>query len=131
SQLAGAAARLACEMSRPITEVRELVRWARRDLSEGDAQRELLRDVFGNPFRGVAIDPAWLRWQGGLVARLARDVYASRRLDEMPVLGDALEDGGCGDQHILSHCRAASLHARGCWLLDALSLCGRRRGAII
>jgi hypothetical protein len=48
----------------------------------------------------------------------------------MPVLGDALEDAGCQDAAILDHCRQASDHVRGCWLLDLLreKAPARRRG---
>src|SRR5262245_27090423 len=34
-------------------------------------QAALLRDVFGNPFRPVAADRAWLRWGGGTVPKMA------------------------------------------------------------
>ena len=39
---------------------------------------------------------------------------------DMPVLGDALEDAGCDDEEALAHCRHHPLHARGCWVLDAV-----------
>jgi hypothetical protein len=81
---------------------------------------QLFHDVFGNPFRPRMIDPNWLTAQDGAVTRLARDIYDRRAFAEMPVLGDALEDAGCADEGILSHCRGGGLHARGCWLLDAL-----------
>jgi len=38
----------------------------------------------------------------------------------MPVLGDALEDAGCGDVQLLEHCRTGGEHVRGCWVLDAI-----------
>jgi hypothetical protein len=79
----------------------------------------LMREVVGHPFRPVQVDPSWLRWNGGTVAAIARGVYDERAFDRMPVLADALEDAGCADAAILSHCRSAG-HVRGCWLLDAL-----------
>jgi hypothetical protein len=76
----------------------------------------LLRDVFGNPFRPAAIDPAWLT--STLVA-LARGIYDDRAFDRMPILGDALEDAGCDNADILAHCRDANAtHVRGCWVVD-------------
>ena len=36
------------------------------------------------------------------------------------LLGDALEEGGCTDEEVLSHCREPGGHVRGCWLLDGL-----------
>jgi hypothetical protein len=46
-------------------------------------------------------------------------VYDERAFDRMPVLGDALEEAGCTDEGVLSHCRSG-VHARGCWVVDAL-----------
>jgi hypothetical protein len=81
---------------------------------------QLVHDIFGNPFRPVAIEPEWLTRLDGTVVRLARDIYDAHRFEEMPVLGDALEDAGCGDEGILAHCRGPGPHACGCWLVDGL-----------
>jgi hypothetical protein len=80
----------------------------------------LLRDVFGNPFRPVAADAAWLTWLGVTLPKLARAIYGGRRFEDMPILADALEEAGCTDADILSHCRQPGAHVRGCWLLDLL-----------
>jgi hypothetical protein len=87
---------------------------------ERRTQCDLLRDVFGNPFRPVALNPAWLRWHDGCVVSMARAFYEERRFEEMPILADALEEAGCDDEEILWHCREEPEHARGCWLLDAI-----------
>lgn len=81
-------------------------------------QADLLRDLVGNPFRPVPLDPAWVAWNDGVVARLARSIYDERRFEELPVLADALEDAGCTEASILDHCRSGKEHARGCWALD-------------
>ena len=47
-------------------------------------------------------------------------MYKSREFSAMPVLADALEEAGCLDDDILSHCRSAQSHTLGCWLLDGL-----------
>src|SRR5437588_810826 len=73
-------------------DLRGLLLSAGLPVSEDDPQRALLRDLFGNPFRRPVIDPAWLSRHEGAVSRLAREIYDERRFDEMPVLGDALED---------------------------------------
>jgi hypothetical protein len=84
-------------------------------------QCDLLRDIFGNPFAPVVnIKPGWLRWNHGTVEKLARTLLAERAFDQMPVLGDALEEAGCTDPRVLEHCRQNAPHALGCWLLDAL-----------
>jgi hypothetical protein len=80
----------------------------------------LLRDIFGNPFRTVTLDPAWLAWNGGTVRKLAQAVYDDRAFDRLPILADALEDAGCTDGEILAHCRSGGEHVRGCWVVDLL-----------
>jgi hypothetical protein len=80
----------------------------------------LIRDLFGNPFRPVAIDPAWQSWHNGLIPSMARRMYDSRDFADLPILADALEDAGCSDPAVLDHCRRPGLHARGCWLIDSL-----------
>lgn len=87
---------------------------------ERRAQCDLLRDAFSNPFRPLALNPAWLRWHDGCVVSMARAIYEERRFEEMPILADALEEAGCDDEEILWHCREEPEHARGCWLLDAI-----------
>ncbi len=77
----------------------------------------LLRDIFGNPFRPVALDPTWLV---PCVENLARTIYDERAFDRMPVLADALEEAGCHEADILGHCRHQGPHARGCWVVDAI-----------
>jgi hypothetical protein len=80
----------------------------------------LLRDVVGNPFRPAVRVPGWLSWNGGVVANLAQAIYEERAFDRLPILGDALEDAGCGDEAILTHCRSGGEHVRGCWVVDLL-----------
>jgi hypothetical protein len=78
---------------------------------------DLIRDIFGNPFRKPAFHPAWLTSN---VVLLAEAIYAERAFDRMPILGDALEDAGCTSAALLEHCREGSSHVRGCWLVDLL-----------
>jgi hypothetical protein len=77
----------------------------------------LIRDVFGNPFRSVALDPAWETPQ---ILALSRAIYDERTFDRLLVLADALEDAGCRDADILGHCRGPGPHARGCWVVDLI-----------
>jgi hypothetical protein len=80
------------------------------------AQCILLRDVFGNPFRPVAFDPAW---RTDTAVALARGMYGSRDFSAMPILADALQDAGCENDDLLAHCRdAKQVHVRGCWVVD-------------
>jgi hypothetical protein len=79
-------------------------------------QADLLRDLFGNPFRPVAFDPAW---RTAVVLALARSADESGDYGALPILADALQEAGCEDPEVLTHCRTAPVHARGCWVVDA------------
>ena len=49
---------------------------------------------------------------------LARGVYERREFSAMPILADAIQDAGCDDEDILSHCRDTSrTHVRGFWVV--------------
>jgi hypothetical protein len=76
----------------------------------------ILRDMFGNPFRPVAIDPGWLT---STAVAMARGMYDSRDFSPMPILADALQDAGCDSDDLLNHCRdPQQVHVRGCWVVD-------------
>ncbi len=78
-------------------------------------QSELLRDVFGNPFRSVTFSP---EWRTETAVLLASQMYESRDFGAMPILADALQDAGCDNDDILNHCRGNGPHVRGCWVVD-------------
>jgi hypothetical protein len=80
----------------------------------------VIRDILGNPFRPVSVDPAWLTWHERTVPKLAQTIYDGRRYDLMPILADALEEAGCTSADILDHCREPGPHVRGCWVLDLM-----------
>ena len=88
--------------------------------AENRALADLVREVFGNPFRPVIVDPVWLRTGNGTAGSLAQLFYDENRLDELPILADALQDGGCANDALLCHLRQSGGHVRGCWALDAL-----------
>jgi hypothetical protein len=87
------------------------------ELAEKRAQACLLRDIFGNPFHPVIINPIWRTTN---VIGIAQTIYSERRFDDMPILGDALEDAGCDNKDILEHCRSGGEHVRGCWVVDLI-----------
>jgi hypothetical protein len=74
-----------------------------------------LREILGNPFLPVAIDPIWHTPQA---LALARTAYEERRFEDLPLLADALEEAGCTDAAILAHLRGPGPHVRGCWVVD-------------
>ncbi len=75
----------------------------------------LLRDIFGNPFHPITLDPSWLT---STVVSLARQIYDSRDFTAMPILADALQDAGCDNPQIVEHCQGPGSHVRGCWVCD-------------
>jgi hypothetical protein len=77
----------------------------------------LLRDLIPNPFIPLEWNHDWFT---STVRELAGHIYVRREFSTMPILADALQDAGCEDEQILSHCRAEKPHARGCWVLDAI-----------
>jgi hypothetical protein len=77
----------------------------------------LLHCIFGNPFRPQAIEQPW---PAAETVALARSIYEERRFQDLPVLGDALEEAGCPNADILNHCRQSGSHVRGCWVVDLL-----------
>jgi hypothetical protein len=87
-------------------------------------QAGILHELFGNPFRPVASNPAWRTLQ---VRAIAAAAYEQRSLPNgtldgtrLAVLADALEDAGCTDAGLLGHLRGPWPHVRGCFALDLL-----------
>ena len=88
----------------------------------GQWQADVLRCVFGDPFRPVSIEPSWRTPAATNLAPAASD---SRRLpgklldpERLAVLSDASEEAGCTDAGILAHLRSPGPHVRGCWSVD-------------
>jgi hypothetical protein len=76
----------------------------------------VIRELFGiHLFRSITFDRVWLT--SGVVS-LAIGIYEERAFDRMPILADALQDAGCDNEDILSHCRGLGPHCRGCWVCD-------------
>jgi hypothetical protein len=85
----------------------------------------LLREVCGNPFQPPRVAPEWMQWNAQCVEKLAQVIYREGKFEDVPILGDALEEAGCDDVLMLSHCRPAARdkqheHVRGCWVIDAV-----------
>jgi hypothetical protein len=90
--------------------------WEESARLTGAQQPALLREVFGtDPVRPAAFDPCWRTPD---VVTLAGHVYRDRAFGLLPELAEVLEQAGCRDQAVLTHCRSTSTHHRGCWVLD-------------
>lgn len=119
-----AVALLAAVCARPLGSDTFLAEAAALD-RERAAQADLLRDILGShPLRHAPVPSLW---RTHTVVALAQAAYEERgmpdgRLDaaRLAILADALEEAGCDDVEVLTHCRSERLHVRGCWLLDAL-----------
>lgn len=85
--------------------------------AEYQAQADLIRCIFGNPYAKGEIEPGWLT---SAVMDLASSIYEKRAFKDLPILADALEEAGCTNPVILQHCRGPGLHGRGCWVVDAI-----------
>lgn len=99
--------------------------WASAHEQEQRAQAGILRDIFGNPFKPVVIEEAWLT---PAIIMLAQAAYDTRKLPVgsldpncLVVLADALEETGCANEDVLGHLRqAGQVHFRGCWVIDLI-----------
>ena len=78
----------------------------------------LFTDIAAHFIEPAHLDPLWLAWNDGTLRDLAGAIYDERAWDNMPILGDALEDAGCQDARLLDHCRGSGTHTRGCWVVD-------------
>ncbi len=92
-------------------------RIAKDGFAERNYQARILRCLFGNPFDRLS---AGTHWMTETVNGLAKAIYAERAFDRLPILADALEDAGCTNADVLSHCREPGEHVRGCWVVDLL-----------
>jgi hypothetical protein len=110
------------EMQLAVRAGRELAEWvgAWAVAAEEKAQCDLFRDVVGNPFRAAGPRPEWLARNDGAAVKIAHAVYEEGAFADLPVLADALEEAGCDDDEVLSHCRGPGPHVRGCWVVDDL-----------
>lgn len=68
----------------------------------------------------VRADPVWLAWNDGGLRNMAQVISDKKSFGSLPLLADALEEAGCTDEMILSHCRGGVIHAEGCWVTDLL-----------
>ncbi len=113
-----------CDTSTPTSpHLAPVVWWSYHSLPPDGlfSQREipsycnLLREIFGNPFCPVTLDPAW---RTEAAVGIAQAAYDSREFGNLPILADALQDAGCDHPDILAHLRGPGPHVRGCWVVD-------------
>lgn len=98
-------------------DVARYARYAADSPTEAGYQSACLRDIFGNPFQPIALDPHWLTSN---VVDLTRTIYEEKAFGRMPILADALMDAGCDNGEILDHCKGPEPHVKGCCLVDLI-----------
>jgi serine/threonine protein kinase len=99
---------------------RALARESRQRYGSCVEMMEALRPAvqcLGPDRRTRRLEPAWLRWNDGCVAKMAKAIESEGRFEELAILADALEEAGCADEDVLRHCRQPARHVRGCWVL--------------
>jgi hypothetical protein len=67
-----------------------------------------------------AVPPHWRDFQGGLISHLARGIASEHRVEDLPILADALEDAGCDLPELLLHLRDRHLRTQRCWVAKRL-----------
>ncbi|MGF1582365.1 MAG: hypothetical protein ACFCD0_23820 [Gemmataceae bacterium] len=87
--------------------------------SQRHFQHDLLRELLGE-HQCPTSRSALLQARTEQVSRIADHIYRHHRFEDMPILGDALEEAGLVDETVLAHCRSSSHHVRGCWVVDTL-----------
>ena len=86
--------------------------------AEATIQCDYLRDIFGNPFRPVAMNRQALQKSAALP--MARRAYADRAFNLLPEIANVLASEGIDQPEFLAHCRQPHEHVRGCWAIDLL-----------
>jgi hypothetical protein len=67
----------------------------------------------------VQIEPA-LQHDDATPVQIARYIREEGAFDRLPILADALEEGGCSSAEILNHCRGSAPHQQTCWVVELL-----------
>ena len=120
SNLALSGLREAHEFVSILQAIRDLASTQASCRDEQAAQVSILRDMFAPPAQLSLIQVSWLAWNDAFIPKLAQSVYENGGSEDMPILGDALEEAGCTDSTILEHFRGRGPHVRGCWALDLI-----------
>jgi hypothetical protein len=66
----------------------------------------------------VTLENSILAWNDASIPRLARTISDEQAFHMLPILADALEEAGCTNSEVLSHCRQGTRHEDSCWVVD-------------
>lgn len=101
----------------PDLELEEQIRIVLGARQSDPSLANLVRCIFENPFHRPEFRNSW---RNSTVLGLAEKVYEDRTFGHLPILADALEEGGCEESAILDHSRHPGPHGRGCWVIDRI-----------
>lgn len=90
---------------------------------------DMIREVFGNPFRRPRQDarPEWLTPE---IVNHATAIYWERKYEELPILADFVADQGCDDEVLLVHLRHGESHRSHCETCQGWNVfCGHCAGS--
>jgi hypothetical protein len=92
-------------------------------LVPAERESQLIRDIFGNPFRASTLAPSHRTLT---VVGIAQATYDERQLPSgeldqhrLAVLADALEEVGAPGE-LVAHLRGPGPHVRGCHVIDLI-----------
>jgi hypothetical protein len=66
------------------------------------------------------VPPGWRDFHNGLLMHLARGITSERRVEDLPILADVLEDAGCDLGELLGHLRQPHPREQRCWVVKRL-----------
>lgn len=84
--------------------------------SEYRIQAEIVREIFGNPFRPTA---SRLCAHDSETFKVAKRLYGSDDFQSLDALAAVLAEE-FGNDELIAHCNSSSVHYRGCWVIDYL-----------
>jgi hypothetical protein len=93
-----------------------VVDWSAGEREQESLQTELLREIFGNSFRPISLDPSQLKTG---VVTLARSIYEDQAFDRIPELVESLRPEVAAIE-VTAHLTEPVPHIRGCWALDLI-----------
>lgn len=68
----------------------------------------------------MQIEPNLLQGNDAAPLKIARYIREKGAFGDLPILADALQEGGCNNAKILDHCRASTPHRQTCWVVELL-----------
>lgn len=95
--------------------------WSIIHSANSEIDRSVLADLLLGAIGPPRINP---EWRTSSVMSLLKGIRAEEDFSLMPIIGDALQDAGCDDAHLINRLREAHYFSLGDWLFKATGLIG-------